>query len=272
VLRPLRGPAVGVDKGAKSLAVLSTGEVAPNSKHLSRHARRMAWRMPRLQRQFRAGPATVEVPAAFQGQIGRRSRRGGPDPYRRVAQAHRPPGHEARSRAHRGPGCPRRHRQSQRLRRLRGKTGLNRVVLYAAAGLHPQLAYQKAPCASALVAADLWYPSSKTCSRGKTVKAEPSLSKRSYRCEHCEQVTDRHLSAAANLASLTELVTPVGTETGAGEARESSRGRGRPRTVRELAPLLLDGRRRWGLRRAGQDPHRHPATGGSETVPLGSDR
>jgi hypothetical protein len=50
-----RGPAVGVDVGVKSLVVLSTGEVLPNSKYLSRHARRMA----RLQCQCsrRAGQA-----------------------------------------------------------------------------------------------------------------------------------------------------------------------------------------------------------------------
>jgi len=53
--RPPPGPAVGVDVGVKSLAVLSAGEVVPNSKHLSRYTRRMA----RLQRQCsrRAGPA-----------------------------------------------------------------------------------------------------------------------------------------------------------------------------------------------------------------------
>jgi len=50
------------------------------------------------------------------------------------------------------------------------------------------------------------------------VKAKPSLSKRSYRCEHCGQVTDRKLYARANLASLTELVTAIGTETGAGRS------------------------------------------------------
>lgn len=55
------GPPVGVDAGVKSLAVLSSGEVVPNPKHLSKWARRQA----RLQRQCarRAGPAKGRAPS-----------------------------------------------------------------------------------------------------------------------------------------------------------------------------------------------------------------
>lgn len=53
--RPASRPVVGVDVGVKSLAVLSTGDVVENPKHLSKYQRRMA----RLQAQCarRAGPA-----------------------------------------------------------------------------------------------------------------------------------------------------------------------------------------------------------------------
>ena len=55
------GPPVGVDLGVKSLAVLSTGEVAPNPKHLSRFTRRQA----RLQRECarRGGPVKGRAPS-----------------------------------------------------------------------------------------------------------------------------------------------------------------------------------------------------------------
>ncbi len=67
--------------------------------------------------------------------------------------------------------------------------------------------------------ADRRYPSSKTCSRCKTVKAKLSLSKRTYRCERCGLVTDRDLNAAVNLASLVESPTSIGIASGAGTGR-----------------------------------------------------
>jgi len=66
VERPAAEPArtdavVGVDVGVRSLAVVSTGEVVANPKHLSRYARRMA----RQQRQCarRQGPARGRAPS-----------------------------------------------------------------------------------------------------------------------------------------------------------------------------------------------------------------
>jgi transposase len=105
--------------------------------------------------------------------------------------------------------------------RWRGKAGLNRAVLDAAPGeLRRQLSYKTAWYGSRLVVADRWYPSSKTCSRCKTVKAKLSLPERTYRCERCGLVADRDLNAAANLASLVESVTSTGTASGAGTGRD----------------------------------------------------
>lgn len=55
------GPAIGADVGVEHLAVLSSGEVVPNPKHLSRYARRVA----RLQAECsrRAGPAKGRAPS-----------------------------------------------------------------------------------------------------------------------------------------------------------------------------------------------------------------
>jgi putative transposase len=105
--------------------------------------------------------------------------------------------------------------------RWRGKAGLNRAILDVAPGeLRRQLAYKTAWYGSALLVADRWYPSSKTCSRCKAVKAKLALSERTYRCEHCGLVLDRDLNAAANLVSLVESVTSTGTASGAGTGRD----------------------------------------------------
>ena len=122
---------------------------------------------------------------------------------------------------------------------------------------------------STLVVADRWYPSSKTCSRCKTVKAKLSLSKRTYRCERCGLVTDRDLNAAVNVASLVESPTSIGIASGAGtgrgqlpvNAQGEERFMGSPRCS---STNCEDG----STAPQGQKArHRHPATGGSETRP-----
>jgi|SRR5579875_2441247 len=215
----VRGPAIGVDVGVKALAVVSTGEVVPNPEHLSRYARRMA----RLQAQCsrRAGPAKGRPPSKRWARSKARLRR----THAKVAAArldglHKlttalATGHEAvvvedlnvagMSASAKGSG------------HWRGKAGLNRAILDVAPGeLRRQLAYKTNWYGSTLVVADRWYPSSKTCSRCKAVKAKLSLSERTYRCKHCGLVADRDANAATNLASLVEAVTSTGTASGAG--------------------------------------------------------
>jgi len=221
---------VGVDVGVKSLAVLSTGEEIPNPKHLSRYARRMA----RLQAQCsrRRGPAKGRPPS----KRWQRSKAA-------LGRAH------AKVAAARGDGL---HKLTTRLATTygtvvvedlnvagmtasakgsghwRGKAGLNRAILDASpAELRRQLAYKCAWYGSALVEADRWYPSSKTCSACKTAKAKLSLAERSFRCENpeCLAVIDRDLNAAVNLASLVEAVS-TGTASGAGTSTLLRRGSG----------------------------------------------
>jgi putative transposase len=55
-----------------------------------------------------------------------------------------------------------------------------------------------------LVAADRFYPSSKTCSDCGTVKAKLSLSERVFGCQACGLVIDRDLNAASNLARMAQ--------------------------------------------------------------------
>ena len=213
------GEVVGVDVGVKTLAVASTGEVVPNPKHLSRYQRRMA----RLQRQCsrRRGPAKGRAPS-------KRWQRSKSE----LGRAH------AKVAAARSDGL---HKLTTRLAKTyamvvvedlnvagmtasakgtghwRAKAGLNRAILDASpAELRRQLAYKTKWYGSTLLVADRWYPSSKTCSRCKAVRAELSLSERTYRCEHCGLVIDRDLNAAANLAGLVEAYGTTGTASGAG--------------------------------------------------------
>ena len=221
--RAAPGPPVGVDVGVKSLAVVSTGEVVPNPKHLSTYQRRMA----RLQAQCarRAGPARGQAPSKRWVRSSARLGRA----HAKVASARTDGLHKLTTRLAKThetvvvenlnvAGMTASARGSGH---WRGKAGLNRAVLDAAPGeLRRQLAYKAAWYGSRLVVADRWYPSSNTCSRCKTVKAKLSLSERTYRCERCGLVIDRDLNAATNLASLVESVTSIGTASGAGTGRD----------------------------------------------------
>lgn len=64
-----------------------------------------------------------------------------------------------------------------------------------------QLRYKHAWRGGQLLAADRWFPSSKTCSTCKNVATALTLADRAFVCENCELVIDRDLNAAINLAT-----------------------------------------------------------------------
>jgi putative transposase len=210
------GPAVGVDVGVHHLAVVSTGEMIANPKHGSRYAQRLA----RIQRECsrRRGPATGRAPS----KRWRRSKARLTKVHAKVAASRADGLHKLTTRlasSHRAVVV-----EDLSVRGMtasakgsghwRGKAGLNRALLDAAPGeLRRQLTYKTAWHGSALVVADRWYPSSKTCSWCKAVKAKLPLSERTFRCEHCGLVADRDRNAAANLACLAEA---IGTASGVG--------------------------------------------------------
>ncbi|MGH2708348.1 MAG: IS607 family element RNA-guided endonuclease TnpB, partial [Actinomycetota bacterium] len=211
---------VGVDVGVKVAAVLSTGETIANPRHLDRSHRRML----RLQAEL----ARRRAPGR-----GRRPSKRWKASRKRLARCH------AQVANARSDGL---HKLTTRLARRygtvvvedlsvrgmtaagtgkgrQGKAGLNRAVLDTApAELRRQLAYKCAWYGSKLVVADRWFPSSKTCSRCKTVKTKLSLTQRSFCCERCGLVIDRDLNAAVNLASLVEA---LGTASGAGTGQRT---------------------------------------------------
>ncbi len=188
---------VGVDLGIKSLAVLSTGEVMPNPRHLDDAQRRLR----RVQRQA--------------------SRRRGPDRRTRVEPSQR----WRKSRTH----ADRVHTRVANLRRdaihklttrltaehdtiviedlavanmVRNRRLARRIVDASWAEIRRQLTYKTQQTGGELIVTDRWFASSKTCSGCGAAKAKLALSERTYVCLECGIVLNRDVNAAINLAAL----------------------------------------------------------------------
>jgi putative transposase len=193
---------VGVDLGVTSLAVLSTGKVIPNPKHLELAQRELR----RLQRQAarRRGP----------------DRRTGQDPSKQGPSNRWRKTQTRIARLHTAVANARRdglHRLTTRLAgtygtivvedlhvagMLRNRRLARRIAGVGMGELRRQLDYKTRWRGGRLVVADRWYPSSKTCSACGAVKTKLRLSERTFRCEHCGYTADRDHNAARNLAGL----------------------------------------------------------------------
>ena len=175
------GSVVGVDLGVKSLAVLSTGEIIANPRHLEVAQREVR----RLQRQA--------------------CRRIGPDKRTRQVPSQRWRKTQARiARLHTAVTNARRdglHKLTTRLVREHGTIVIenlnvagmlrNRRLARHVAGvgwgeLRRQIEYKTGWAATTVHVADRWYPSSKTCSACGVVKAKLRLSERTFRCDKCD--------------------------------------------------------------------------------------
>ena len=188
---------VGVDLGITSLAVLSTGQVVPNPRHLDA----VLTALRRVQRQV--------------------SRRRGPDRATRTAGSNRWAKTKARVAAlHTRVANARRdglHKLSARLVRshdvvvvadlnvagmVRNRRLARHICGLGMAELRRQLDYKTADAGVRLVVADRWFPSSKTCSVCGAVRAKLTLAQREFVCESCGTRLDRDRGAARNLAAL----------------------------------------------------------------------
>jgi putative transposase len=189
---------VGVDLGITSLAVLSTGEVIANPRHLEVNPTRVR----RLQRQA--------------------SRRHGPDKRTRQVPSQRWRTTQARiAKLHTAVANARRdglHQLTTRLVREHGTIVLenlnvagmlkNRRIAGAGWGeLRRQIEYKTGWAGRTLHLADRWYPSSKTCSACGAVKTTPRLAERTHHCDQCGLTLDRDLNAARNLTQLVDEVS-----------------------------------------------------------------
>jgi putative transposase len=95
-----------------------------------------------------------------------------------------------------------------------------------------QLGYKTARHGGQLIVADRWFASSKTCSACGVVRPKLTLAERTYRCgdDSCGHVADRDVNAAANLAAwgehtlgLCPCVTQVGDRHPGGPSAERAR-------------------------------------------------
>ena len=205
--------AVGVDLGLTPLATLSTGEQFGNPRPLEATLAELKRLQRRLDRQRRANnPGNYEtdgrVKAGPQAWVhSRRMRR----TQGRIAILHRRVANLRRNRAHELTTALTREfgvigveslsvKSLQRNRRLAmriGDAGWGLILT--------QLKYKTSwSDGSILVAADRFYPSSKTCSTCGAVKTKLALADRVFICERplCGHVQDRDLNAALNLARI----------------------------------------------------------------------
>ncbi|OHV22555.1 transposase [Parafrankia soli] len=188
--RQRRGDAVGVDLGVKHLAVLSTGEMVDNPKHLAASLRKLR-RVSRAYARSKRGSAGRRQRAARLAKI-----------HARVANQRRDGLHKLTTRLATShdviviedlnvAGMVR----NRRLARAVSDTGMAEV--------RRQLTYKTTWYGSRLVVADRWYPSSRTCSACGWRNPSLTLSDRTFVCKDCGLSMDRDLNASYNLRALT---------------------------------------------------------------------
>ncbi|WP_328663432.1 IS607 family element RNA-guided endonuclease TnpB [Streptomyces sp. NBC_00328] len=116
--------------------------------------------------------------------------------------------------------------------------------------------------ATRIIAADRWFPSSKTCSGCGTVKAKLPLHIRTYECDACGLVIDRDDNAARNLAALAATAVTGTGVAGDQDTPRVSKPRGADRKTRTTRP-----RRKAGTGRAGGTtlPHQQQTETGDRT-------
>ncbi|MEV4479025.1 IS607 family element RNA-guided endonuclease TnpB [Micromonospora coxensis] len=234
--RPRRGNSViGVDVGVKHLAVLSTGELVDNPRHLVAAQQRLRHLARALSR--KSGPDR---------RSGQRASRRWQRAADRLGRAH------ARVRNLRRDGL---HKLTTRLARehativvedlnVAGMLANRRLARHIAdaglAEIRRHLAYKTVWNGGRLLVADRWYPSSKTCSGCGAVKAKLALSEREYHCPACGLLIDRDHNAARNLAALAAIDTAGSGPVAARGADQKTRTRGQVAVKREPGTAPAD--------------------------------
>jgi len=219
---------VGVDVGVKHLAVLSTGAVVDNPRHLAGAARRLR----RLSR--RVGPDRRTG-----RQASNRWRKANADRSRshaRVANLRRDGLHKLTT----GLACQYGTVVVEDLNvagMVRNRRLAKAISDCGFATIRTMLGYKTMWNGGRLVVADRWFPSSKTCSDCGVVKAKLALRVRTFECEGCAMVCDRDLNAARNLAQLVEREAGTGV---AGDPKpQGCNGRGADRKTPLAGPVAV---------------------------------
>jgi putative transposase len=203
--------AVGVDLGLARLATLSTGQAAANSRPLHAALRALRRLQRRLDRQRRAsnpgnyladGRVKPGASTWMKSQRMLGTERRVAKLHVRVANLRREQAHQLTTRLTREFGVI--GVETLQVRNLMANRRLARRIADAGWGtILAQLAYKTSWSeGSILVAADRFYPSSKTCSACGSVKAKLSLKERVFTCDSCQHAQDRDLNAARNLVAM----------------------------------------------------------------------
>ena len=244
--------AVGVDVGLSRLATLSTGEAFANARPLRDVLRKLRRLQRQLDRQRRANnpgnylpdgrvkPDTSDwVRSRRMLRTAKRVRR----LHERVANVRREQAHQLTTYLTREFGVI--GVEALAVRNLMANGRLARHIADVGWGMIlAQLKYKMSwSDGSLLVAADRFYPSSKTCSGCGAARAKLPLSERVVACEVCGLLIDRDLNAALNLARMAQQHAQAeGTEkcyvarTGR-ETPNARRGQVSPSTRAGLSPL-----------------------------------
>jgi transposase len=224
--RTPRQPAtrVGVDVGVKHLAVISTGEVIDNSAPLQANFRK-------LRRQTRQ-LARCQGPRDPVG--GRRApSRNWHEAKARVTKIHARIANLRQEALHQLTSELASTYETVVVERLNvagmvQNRRLARAIADSGMGQVRRLLGYKCPWnGGRLVVAELFFPSSRTCSGCGTVKAKLSLAERVFSCQACGLRLDRDLNAARNLAVLVEALEvgePEIVVAGSGPETENARG------------------------------------------------
>ncbi|MFI5916782.1 IS607 family element RNA-guided endonuclease TnpB [Dactylosporangium sp. NPDC051541] len=197
---------VGVDVGITRLAVLSTGEVLSNPRHLAAAQARFRALGRSLSRKRGPDRRTAQRPSRRWQRAAARHVRA----HARVANLRRDGLHKLTT------GLAREYGtvvvEDLNVAGMLANRRLARHIADAGFGeIRRQLKYKTAWHGGRLVMADRWYPSSKTCSGCGAVKTKLTLSERTYHCAVCGLVIDRDYNAALNLAALVAEVDTAGS-------------------------------------------------------------
>jgi len=191
------GDAVGVDLGIKSLAVLSTGEVVPNPRHLDGGLTALRVAQRRCSRRRGPDRRTGAIPS----NRWRKAKARVTALNTKVANARRDGLHKLTTRLVASHDVV--VIEDLNVAGMVANHHLARAISgLGMAEFRRQLDYKTRDAGGRLVVADRWYPSSKTCSACGAVRAKLTLAERQFVCDSCGTRIDRDLNAALNLAAL----------------------------------------------------------------------
>ena len=186
VMNTPKGGAVGVDLGVKTLATLSDGTIVENPRYLKKSERKLKKAQRALSRKIKGSNRRAKAKA-------------------KVARIHAHVANQRLDGLHKFTTWLSRKYLGISIEDLHvaGMVKNHRLaksIADAAFGeFRRQLEYKTARTGARLHVVDRWYRSSKTCSGCGRVKAELSLSERTYRCDSCGLTMDRDLNAAINI-------------------------------------------------------------------------